>query len=348
MSALVPTWFKRQNSILFLATLVLWTPLVGWHMLNSEAALSTLPTLSTDRSLRPKDVIVQWPKKAVEGKLFEIGIHIQAAKETLEKPIVLEYLDGTYREPRWKKISQQVQWNSTPQKLKVYFQTPGRHPVMLKNAEQQLLSKGHIDVTPFPATVFPKDWQSHQLLSTNPADWHIWVNLYAESNNPKGQRQYAQITFQNQIIDRFLVSSGAPGHATPMGQFKLGFKEYYPRSARYGNTPMPFWSAIDTGSNLGDVGFHSLEGEGYMYLLGHPASHGCLRLSRLPSVETNPKTGQKYWGDRGGARWIFDRVPPATPVTIFAGKRPNFQSESFEHYLKQLYQQAKKPHGKAL
>lgn len=348
MLALVPNWFKRQESILVLATLVLWTPLVGWHMLNGEAALSGNPSPLVDQSLRPTDVSVQWPKKAVEGKTCEVVVHFQASEKFLKKPMILEYLDGNYRDLHWKKIAHQVQWNGSPQTLKVHFQTPGRHPIVLKNAEQLVLSKSRIDVTPFPATVFPKDWQSHQTLSSNPADWHIWVNLYAESDKPKGQRQYAQITFQNQIIDRFLVSSGAPGHPTPMGQFKLGFKEYYPRSARYGNTPMPFWSAIDTGSNLGDVGFHSLEGEGYMYLLGHPASHGCLRLSRLPSVETNPKTGQKYWGDRGGARWIFDRVPPATPVTIFAQKRPDFQSESFEHYLKQLYQQAKKPHGKTI
>jgi L,D-transpeptidase catalytic domain len=66
------------------------------------------------------------------------------------------------------------------------------------------------------------------------------------------------------------VSTGQPGHPTPMGIFTILGKELYHESNIYSGAPMPFMQRITyTG-----VAMH----EGY--LPGYPASHGCIRMPR--------------------------------------------------------------------
>jgi len=65
------------------------------------------------------------------------------------------------------------------------------------------------------------------------------------------------------------VSTGVAGHPTPMGVFSVIQKDRYHRSNIYSNAPMPFMQRI----TWSGIAMH--EGP----LPGHPASHGCIRLT---------------------------------------------------------------------
>jgi L,D-transpeptidase catalytic domain len=65
------------------------------------------------------------------------------------------------------------------------------------------------------------------------------------------------------------VSTGVPGHPTPMGVFSVIEKDRYHHSNLYSNAPMPYMQRI----TWSGVALH----EGV--LPGHPASHGCIRMS---------------------------------------------------------------------
>jgi hypothetical protein len=65
------------------------------------------------------------------------------------------------------------------------------------------------------------------------------------------------------------VSTGVPGHPTPMGVFSVIQKDRYHHSNIYSGAPMPFMQRI----TWSGVAIH--EGP----LPGHPASHGCIRTT---------------------------------------------------------------------
>jgi L,D-transpeptidase catalytic domain len=86
------------------------------------------------------------------------------------------------------------------------------------------------------------------------------------------------------------VSTGVPGHPTPMGVFSIIEKDRYHRSNLYSDAPMPFMQRI----TWSGVALH----EGV--LPGYPASHGCIRMSR--------DFAQKLWPTTQlGARVIIAR-----------------------------------------
>jgi L,D-transpeptidase-like protein len=66
------------------------------------------------------------------------------------------------------------------------------------------------------------------------------------------------------------IATGVPGHPTPMGVFSVIDKERYHESNLYSGAPMPFMQRI----TWSGVALH--QGQN----LGHPASHGCIRLSQ--------------------------------------------------------------------
>ena len=64
------------------------------------------------------------------------------------------------------------------------------------------------------------------------------------------------------------ISTGRPGHATPIGGFSILQKARWHRSNLYSNAPMPFMQRLTwTG-----IALHAGGNPGY------PASHGCVRL----------------------------------------------------------------------
>lgn len=84
------------------------------------------------------------------------------------------------------------------------------------------------------------------------------------------------------------VSTGRPGHPTPVGTFRILQKAVTHHSNRYSNAPMPFMQ------RLTDYGIALHAGA----LPGYPASHGCIRLP---------------WGF---ARKLYGMTDFATRVTI--------------------------------
>ena len=64
------------------------------------------------------------------------------------------------------------------------------------------------------------------------------------------------------------VSTGMPGHPTPMGIFSVIQKQRWHHSNLYSNAPMPFMQRI----TWSGVAMHA------GVVPGHPASHGCIRL----------------------------------------------------------------------
>lgn len=96
------------------------------------------------------------------------------------------------------------------------------------------------------------------------------------------------------LVMKTNVSSGAPGHATPMGKYKTGpIKQADKVSSIYESAPMP-WSV----QVVGDIFVH-----GSNSVPRYPASHGCIRM---------PLTG------RNAARYFFKWVDLGVRVNILA------------------------------
>jgi len=68
------------------------------------------------------------------------------------------------------------------------------------------------------------------------------------------------------------VSTGRAGYDTPVGTFKPSSMHTMAISVKYGNTPMPhtiFFTRVG----------HAIHATTAIKQLGHPASHGCIRLA---------------------------------------------------------------------
>lgn len=319
------------GSVLLIASLLPFS-----EMLGERALARDIPTLQI-LSPQTEHLRLEAPTSVTEGQPFDIHLtwkNIPAATRVKKTDLRL-HLQAQTPDGKPNNLNNKLKLGATHQTQTLIIQSSGIHTLKVFDNKNTLWAEHAITVNAFPASVFPQHQFKYSHLSQNPSDYHIWVNLHHDN---KQQRQYAQITYKGQILERLLVSSGAVGHDTPLGDYKLGFKDYYPRSARYDDTPMPFWSAINVNGNEGEYGFHALDSEGYLYLLGRPASHGCIRLSRLASLETHPQTGAKYWGDRGGARWIYDHIPKHTPVSIFKHPVNTFAFTDYPQYLSQTSQ----------
>ncbi|MGO9483512.1 MAG: L,D-transpeptidase family protein [Rhodomicrobium sp.] len=73
----------------------------------------------------------------------------------------------------------------------------------------------------------------------------------------------------NGFYARGLVSTGVPGHPTPMGVFSILEKERWHHSNIYSGAPMPFMQRLAwTGVAMHEGAVHP----------GHTASHGCIRM----------------------------------------------------------------------
>ena len=95
-----------------------------------------------------------------------------------------------------------------------------------------------------------------------------------------------------------LVATGVPEHPTPLGVFSIVGKELYHESNIYSSAPMPYMQRI----TWSGVAIH--QGVG----VGHPASHGCIRIPR--------EFAQRLWIlTRLGARVIIAR-PELKPEDI--------------------------------
>ncbi|GAB1716354.1 MAG: ErfK/YbiS/YcfS/YnhG [Nitrobacter sp.] len=117
-----------------------------------------------------------------------------------------------------------------------------------------------------------------------------------DARKPKGpiiiaisiRRQTLKIYDANGLFAETPVSTGMPGHSTPMGVFSVIQKQKWHRSNIYSNAPMPYMQRI----TWSGIAMHA------GVLPGYPASHGCIRMPMNFAV--------KMWGwTRIGARVII-------------------------------------------
>lgn len=80
--------------------------------------------------------------------------------------------------------------------------------------------------------------------------------------------QRAYVYLAGQLIGVTTVSTGMPGHRTPVGEYSILQKRVFHRSNLYSNAPMPYMQRLTwTG-----IALHA------GHLPGYPASHGCIRM----------------------------------------------------------------------
>ena len=120
----------------------------------------------------------------------------------------------------------------------------------------------------------------------------VWSGSLPENKDkPKIKRIVIDLSeqklymYENQdAIGEFLVSTGKPGYATPVGEFAIYNRFERAWSGAYGLW-MPFWMAVTAD---GKFGIHELPEwpggykEGVDHL-GIPVSHGCIRLGVGPA-----------------------------------------------------------------
>ncbi len=112
-------------------------------------------------------------------------------------------------------------------------------------------------------------------------------------------RQSMVLFEEGRVRGQFTVSSGKPGMDTPKGTFSVQNKAPRPWSQAYG-LYMPYWMAFTAD---GKFGIHELpewpggykEGANH---LGHPVSHGCIRLGV------------------GAAQEVYEWADMGTPIVI--------------------------------
>ncbi len=121
------------------------------------------------------------------------------------------------------------------------------------------------------ASMVPRPMQHKPRVKSPKAAAHI-----AEKSAPEGpliiaisiQHQHLKVFDVNGLYAETPISTGMPGHATPMGVFSVLEKQRWHRSNIYSGAPMPYMQRI----TWSGVAIH----EGV--LPGYPASHGCIRM----------------------------------------------------------------------
>lgn len=108
--------------------------------------------------------------------------------------------------------------------------------------------------------------------------------------------QLAYVYRGGTLIGASTISSGKPGHETPVGGFTILQKRKDHRSNKYNDAPMPYMQRL----NWYGVALHGGK------IPGYPASHGCVRLPM--------KFAEKLFGvtSLGAYVYIAD-VPLASP-----------------------------------
>jgi lipoprotein-anchoring transpeptidase ErfK/SrfK len=121
------------------------------------------------------------------------------------------------------------------------------------------------------------------------------------------RQQRLTLYANGQPIAHSPVSTGVPGHPTPMGVFSVIEKQIYHESNLYSSAPMPYMQRI----TWSGVAMHQ------GVVPGHPASHGCIRLPR--------EFAQRLWRiTKVGARVIIAHdeahIADIASPRLFAGK----------------------------
>src|SRR6202142_4195834 len=123
-------------------------------------------------------------------------------------------------------------------------------------------------------------------------------------------KQQVALYGQDGFIAQAGISTGMPGHPTPLGVFTVISKAKWHQSNIYSGAPMPYMQRI----TWSGIAMHAGPRPGY------PASHGCIRLPEDFAIRL-------FHATKVGARVIVTREP-AAPVEIahpklFVPKKPD-------------------------
>jgi lipoprotein-anchoring transpeptidase ErfK/SrfK len=118
-------------------------------------------------------------------------------------------------------------------------------------------------------TTQPRRARQHHRVATPEPD-------VKSARNPKGpvivaisiRRQRLKLYDADGLFAETPISTGMPGHATPMGVFSVIQKRKWHRSNIYSDAPMPYMQRI----TWSGIAMHA------GVLPGYPASHGCIRM----------------------------------------------------------------------
>jgi lipoprotein-anchoring transpeptidase ErfK/SrfK len=112
--------------------------------------------------------------------------------------------------------------------------------------------------------------------------------------------QVAYVYRGGTLIGASTVSTGRPGHDTPIGRFEILQKRKEHYSNKYDNAPMPFMQRL----TWSGVALHGGK------IPGYPASHGCIRLPHKFAAKLFSVT------DLGARVVILDQAP--SPEAAYA------------------------------
>lgn len=264
--------------------------------------------------------------EAIEGKNTALRLQALGAVRTfpVKGQIIFEDMDDQGQNKMTQKLSFTLT-GTAAQRFNLRFRTPGKKVIRIETENPELPTRNVLAyVKPFAATIFPRAVQRQW--SKNPDDWSVLVNLHHDVRSGSAQRQYYQIMHKGELVQRLLTSSATADKLTPTGKFKLGVKAASPKSTLY-ESVMPFWTTIMIPGYSYEYGNHGLTGESYLYYLGIPASHGCLRLSNKWVKENNE------WLNIGGAYWVYEHVPVGTSIHIFRQARQPFTFENYQMWV---------------
>src|SRR5262249_19539748 len=119
------------------------------------------------------------------------------------------------------------------------------------------------------------------------------------------KKQQVSVYSPKGLYSQSPVSTGQPGHPTPMGIFTILSKELYHESNIYSGAPMPFMQRITyTG-----VAMHEA------VLPGYPASHGCSRTPR--------EFARRIYGNTAGNERVVITQQDIVPVEIAHSRLPS-------------------------
>ena len=146
------------------------------------------------------------------------------------------------------------------------------------------------DISKFDGTIEPSTEEGKSVVRCSAGQFDLVVGKKHIEVDKAAQELTA---FQGDVVViKTNVSTGRPGHNTPVGEFTTGSKERMHYSHKYNDAEMPYAVEVN-----GDVFFH-----GYGSVPHYPASHGCIRI---PLGRKNP------------AKYLFSWVNRGVPVKIF-------------------------------
>jgi hypothetical protein len=123
--------------------------------------------------------------------------------------------------------------------------------------------------------------------------------------------QMAYVYRGGTLIGLSTVSTGAPGHDTPVGEFTILQKKVDHKSSLYDDAPMPFMQRL----TWDGIALHAGR------IPGHPASHGCVRLPKAFAKILYNATGL------GAAVRITDEYVASLPAAEETNPEPIYETD---------------------